>query len=179
MKRLFFLFLIVFAISCNNAGTSSTDTKKDSAASTSTAEATPNYPYSITHPDNWDIGSKANTLTALSALKAWELGKMDESVSYFADSVLAQFDALDKKMPKDSLKAMFSGLWNSYKTVHIEMQDWESVIAKDKSEEWVTLWYKQHTETKKGVKDSASIINDIQLKNGKIIQLVEYTRKLH
>lgn len=179
MKRMLFVVLIVIAFSCNNGGTSSTETKKDDAASTSTAESTPNYPYTIQHPDNWDIGSKANTMTALSALKAWEQGKMDESISYFADSVRAQFDALDKKMPNDSLKAMFSGLWNTYKTIHIEMNDWESVISKDKSEEWVTLWYKQHTEMKNGVKDSASIINDIQLKNGKIIQLVEYTRKLH
>jgi hypothetical protein len=179
MKRLIFFFLMVIAISCNNAGTSSTDTKKDSASSASTTETTPNYPYTIQHPDNWEIGSTANTMTALSALRAWESGKMDECLTYFADSVHTQFDGLDKKMAKDSLKAMFTNAWNMYKNVKVDMNDWESVIAKDKSEEWVTVWYKQLWDTKNGAKDSSSIINDIQLKNGKIIQLVEYTRKLH
>jgi len=82
-------------------------------------------------------------------------------------------------MPRDSVKAMLGGLWNIYKTARIDMRDWESVISKDKSEEWVTLWYTEHWETKAGVKDSAALINDINLKNGKIIGLNEYTRKFH
>jgi ketosteroid isomerase-like protein len=59
------------------------------------------------------------------------------------------------------------------------MTDWESVISTDKKEEWVTVWYTQHWETKKGEKDSSAIINDMRLKDGKIIRLNEYTRKLH
>jgi hypothetical protein len=59
------------------------------------------------------------------------------------------------------------------------MYDWESVISKDKSEEWVTLWYSQKWETPKGAKDSTDVIDDLQLKNGKIIRLSEYTRKTH
>jgi hypothetical protein len=86
---------------------------------------------------------------------------------------------LDKKMPNDSLKAMFTSLWNTYKTISIKMDDWESVISKDKKDEWVTLWYTQHWETKAGVKDSSAIINDLKIKDGKIIRLDEYTRKFH
>ncbi|MBI2731688.1 MAG: hypothetical protein HYX40_13235 [Sphingobacteriales bacterium] len=179
MKQLILLFVIVLAISCNNAGTDSKEPAKDTAASAGTTAAAPNYPYTIKHPDNWEIGSTANTMTALSALKAWEEGKMDASIGYFADSVQALFDGLDKKMSKDSLKAMFTNVWNSYKGVNIKMEDWESVISKDKSEEWVTLWYTQYVESKKGEKDSSAIINDIQLKDGKIIRLAEYTRKMH
>lgn len=179
MKGLILFFLIVMAWSCNNDSTASKDATKESTGATANTAATPNYPYTIDHPDNWEIGSTANTNTVLSSLKAWENGKMDEAAGYFADSVQAMFDGLDKKMSRDSLKAMFTAQYNMYKNVHVKMEDWESVISKDKSEEWVTIWYKQHWENKKGEKDSLSIIDDAQLKNGKIIRLVEYSRKLH
>lgn len=178
MKKLTLLFLAGMACSCNNVETVSKDAMKDST-STATKTTAINYPYTIDHPDNWEAGSTANLLTALTALKAWEQGKMDESLKYFGDSIRVQFDALDKTMSNDSLKAMFTQGWNRYKTVKVKMEDWESVISKDKSEEWVTVWYKEIWETKQGVKDSSSFINDLQLKGGKIIRLSEHSRKLH
>jgi hypothetical protein len=174
MKQLLFFFVVGIACSCNNAGMK--DAVKDTAASSTT---TTTYPYTIEHPDNWVEGSTANTMTALKALKAWEIGKVDESVKYFADSVHVQFDAFDKKLSNDSLKAMFTASRGEYKSMDIKMFDWESVVSKDKKEEWVTLWYTEHWETNKGVKDSAALINDLQLKDGKIVRLDEYTRKLH
>jgi hypothetical protein len=59
------------------------------------------------------------------------------------------------------------------------MDDWESVISKDKKDEWVTLWYRQKWEDNKGKSDSSDIVNDLKMKDGKIIRLDEYTRKLH
>lgn len=175
MKKLLWLFLTGMIFSCNNEGSAPKEAAKDST----TAASTPNYPYTIEHPDYWEIGSTANTMTVLSALKSWEEGKMDESVKNFSDSVHVQFDGLDKTVPADTLKAMFTSSWNNYKNLHIKMTDWESVISKDKKEEWVTLWYTQHWENQKGEKDSADIINDLELKNGKIMHLAEYTRKTH
>jgi len=174
MKKLIFFFTVGIAVACNTSQTEKLTETKEPAA-----EATPNYPYKIDKPDNWDIGSKANTLTALSALKAWETGKIDESLSYFGDSVVVQFDGLDKKVPKDTLKAMFSGLRSSFKTMEIKMRDWESVISKDKSQEWVTLWYTEHWETPDGKKDSIFHVNDLLIKDGKIIEMAEYSRKFH
>lgn len=177
MKKLTFIILSGILFSCNNAETSK-ETVKDTAK-VSIAETPLNYPYTIEHPDNWEMGSNENTLVALSGLKKWEEGKMDESLQYFGDSVRVQFDGLDKKMSNDSLKVMLTGAWNNYKSVKITMHDWESVISKDKSEEWVTMWYTQKWETQNGMKDSTTLVNDIQVKNGKIIRLSEYTRKLH
>jgi hypothetical protein len=177
MKKLTFFFLTAMACSCNNMQTPPKEPAKDSAATTT---ATPvNYPYTIEHPDNWEVGNTANTMTSLSALKAWEDGKLDESLTYFGDSVRVQFDGLDKKMSHDSLKVLLTGARNNYKSIKVKMYDWESVVSKDKTEEWVTLWYSQAWETAKGVKDSADVIDDLQLKNGKIVRLSEYTRKLH
>ncbi|MDH7461188.1 hypothetical protein QEG73_07850 [Chitinophagaceae bacterium 26-R-25] len=178
MKKLTFFFLTAMACSCNNMQTPPKEPAKDTAVTTTTT-TTVNYPYTIEHPDNWEVGNTANTMTALSALKAWEDGKVDESLKYFGDSIRVQFDGLDKKMSNDSLKALLIRSTNNYKTIKVKMYDWESVISKDKSEEWVTLWYSQAWETKKGVKDSADIIDDLQIKNGKIVRLSEYTRKIH
>ena len=58
------------------------------------------------------------------------------------------------------------------------MQDWESVISKDKNEEYVTLWYREYQEHKDGKKDSVDVINDIKMKDGKIIGLDQYSRKI-
>lgn len=177
MKQLFLFFMAGIALSCNNQDTSSKDTMPDADHKT-TASAT-NYPYTIEHPDNWEIGNSSNTMTALNSLKAWEEGNVDESLQYFADTIHVQFDGLDKHMSNDSLKAMFASGWNEFKNVDIKMTDWESVVSKDKQEEWVTLWYTQQWEMKKGAIDSVAVVNDFEFKDGKIIRIVEYRRQLH
>ena len=180
MKKLTLFFLAAIAFtSCNNAGTDTKEAVKDSTAPVPPAPVAMNYPYTIDHPDNWDMGSTANTMVALSALKGYETGNVPESMKYFGDSVHLQFDALDKAFPVDSLQAMFTKFRSAMKSMEVKMNDWESVISKDKKEEWVTLWYKQKWEDSKGKKDSADIIDDLKLKDGKIVRLDEYTRKLH
>lgn len=164
--------------SCNNQPTESKEAMKDSSTATASS-AIMNYPYTIEHPDNWDRGSTANTMIALSALKAFENGNVAESVKYFGDSVRLQFDGLDKTMSADSLREMFTKLRNNMKSMKVKMDDWESVISKDKKDEWVTLWYRQKWEDAKGNKDSADFVDDLKIKDGKIIRLDEYTRKLH
>ncbi len=61
-----------------------------------------NYPYTIDHPDYWNMGSSENTMVALSALKAYENGNIPEAMKYFGDSIHLQFDAWDKTLPADS-----------------------------------------------------------------------------
>lgn len=178
MKRLLLIFLPAIALSCNNGGSTSKEVTKDSTANRNLSTAM-DYPYKIDHPDNWDIGGSSNTMVSLKSLKAWEEGKMDESIKYFADSIRVFFDGPEKKMTNDSLKVMLKSGRDIYKTIKINMQDWESVISKDRSEEWVTLWYTENWETQKGEKDSLSVVNDLKLKDGKITRLYEYSRKLH
>jgi hypothetical protein len=173
MKRLILFFLTGIAFSCNNEGTATKDAKKDSAATTV------NYPYTIEHPDYWEMGGTANTMIALNALKSFENGNVGETMKNFGDSIHLQFDGLDKKMSSDSVKALFTKWRNDYKSMTVKMNDWESVVSKDKKEEWVTVWYRQKWEDMKGKKDSSDFIDDLQLKDGKIIRLDEYTRKLH
>ncbi len=179
MKKLFIIFLGTIAFTaCNTNSDSGSQTSSDSTATATTAEKV-NYPYTIDHPDYWNIGSSENTQTALTALKGYEDGDIDKSVAQFGDSVHLQFDAFDTTLSKDSLKTMFTRTRSNLKSMNVKMGDWESVVSKDGKEEWVTLWYKQKWEDNSGKQDSAAIIDDVQLKNGKIIRLDEYTRKLH
>ncbi len=172
MKKMIFLLAAFTLTSC---------TEKAETAKNETAESTAkmDYPYTIKNPDNWEVGSSENTMIALKALKAWENGNVDETVKYFGDSIHVKFDGLDKKMSNDSLKVFFAKSRNNYKTLKERVEDWESVVSKDKSEEWVTLWYTDISETKAGVKDSIDIVNDMKFKDGKIVRLDQYTRKLH
>lgn len=180
MKKIAMLFFIAAAASCSSNSSALKEINTDSTGGQAKSSTSmPAYPYTIKNPDNWETGSSANSMAVLTSLKKWEEGNMDESIKYFADSVRLQLDGLDKTLSRDSVKTMLAGLWNSYKTVNIKMGDWESVVSKDKKEEWVTLWYTEYMETKNGVKDSVAVINDMQLKDGKIIRLDEYNRKLH
>ena len=77
-----------------------------------------NYPYTIDHPDYWDMGSSENTMVALSALKAYENGNIPESMKYFGDSIHLQFDAWDKTLPADTVQAMFTNFRNGYKSLY-------------------------------------------------------------
>ncbi len=169
---------IVFT-SCNNQnGGKQTETPKDSS-NTVTVAAPMDYPYKIDKPDNWDMGSQQNTMNALKALKAWETGDYAASAKYFADSVRFRFDAFDKSIANDSINAFFTRGAANTKSVSIKMEDWESVISKDKKDEYVTIWYTQYNEAKDGKKDSSDVVNDIKMKDGKIIGVEEYRRKLH
>ena len=171
MRKMFTLCLITYlGISCTNPS-------EKAAEKPATADTTkPVYAYSIPKPDNWDIGSSANTAIALNALKAFENNKIDESISYFADSVEWKTDYMEGKFAKDSLKAMFTSARNDFAAIKIELHDFESVISKDKKDAYVTIWYVEKTTDKKGKVDSIETINDMKIVNGKIATLDETFR---
>ncbi len=179
MRKLFFISCIAAIAGCNNAAT--TDTGKDSTG-TSTTEAAakkaiPDMPYKLREPyKNWQPGDPQHALLVMNSLKAWENGDIPKSMEAFGDSVVINFDGWAGKFSRDSLASSFAAYRGSLASTTIQMDDWESVIAGDKSEEWVTLWYKQITTDKKGKTDSMNCINDARIKNGKVVVLNEAVR---
>ena len=135
------------------------------------------YPYTIKNPDQWETGSKTNTMNVLKSIKAYEMGNIEECVSYFADSVTLKFDEMDAKISNDSLKTFFKQGRAMNKSIKVDMHDWESVKSKVNSEEYVSLWYTQIWEDMKGKTDSRSVMNDLKIVNGKIVELDEKVRK--
>lgn len=163
-KMLTITLMLILALACKNA-----DDKKEVTSNVT-------YPYSLDKPDNWDIGSKENSLLVMNALKAFEDNKIEDCLSYFADTVRWRADYLDQIMPKDSLRTAMTYLRNSMQALQVKMGDFESVISKDKKDEWVTLWYTEIITDKTGKTDSLATVNDIKIANGKIVELNESIR---
>lgn len=179
MRKLLFISCVALLAACNDAGT--TETKTDSTG-TSTADATakkaiPEMPYKLAKPwSNWQPGDQQHVLTVMTSLKAWETGDIPKSMEAFGDSIQINFDNWVGKYSKDSLAKQFAAYRGTLASATIIMEDWESVIAEDKSREYVTLWYKQITTDKKGKTDSIACINDARIVNGKVVELSEAVR---
>ena len=168
MKKLLFIGgLATLVISCNNQ----TESKKEMASSSEKID----YAYTPRdhQPDNWDRGDQKNVALVLNSLKAWADGKIDECLNSFADTVHIQWDGFDNKVSKDTLRQWFKHDYG----VEIRMDDYETVISKDKKDNWVSLWYTQVETDKTGKVDSVFIMDDLKIDNGKIILLDQKTRK--
>jgi len=153
------------------------------AASTETTDAAEvekiDYAYIPANhgPDNWDRGDQKNVALVLKSLKAFEMGNLDASMEVFADSVEFAADGIDGKFSKAELKAQFSDAWANISGMKIQMEDYETVVSKDRKNNWVSLWYKQIVTDKAGKVDSIYCMDDIKVENGKITILDEKTRK--
>jgi hypothetical protein len=131
-------------------------------------------PYTLSRPyQNWQTGDPQHAATVMKGLKAFETGDMDACAATFGDSVELYFDNFRAKLSNDSLKKLFGGQRAELSKVTIQINDWESVISRDKKEQWVTLWYKQIMTDKKGKMDSVNCVDDAKIENGKIVLLDE------
>lgn len=176
MKQIFFVAFAAFLLhGCKPATTETTIS--DTAMKAAPPEENVEYAYKIDHPDNWETGSKQNTATVLKALKAFENGDIDACMQGFADTVRVEMNSFEGTMSNDSLKAMFKRERGGLKTLKIDMEDWESVISKDKSLEYVSLWYKQYWTDNTGKSDSLEVMDDLRMKGGKIVMLNEKIRQ--
>ena len=180
MKRSFpvFAFATICLISCN-VKTSSTDTMPADSAAKATASPAPteeqlHFPYQLDHPyAEWQPGDPKHALTVMNSLKAYENGDIDACVEAFGDTVDLKFDRYYAKVSHDSLKKIFTQARSAISAKQIKMSDWESVISKDRKLEYVTLWYKEIDTDKKGKIDSVSVVDDLKIVNGKIVEIDE------
>lgn len=176
MKRLFlFACTALLAAGCNNSSDSKDTKTTDSSGKATASAAKIEYAYTLDKPyQNWQPGNPENVATLLKSLKAFENGDIAACMTGFGDSAEVFFDGYHAKLSHDSLQKTFTAQRANYKTIVVKMLDWEPVISEDKKEEWVTLWYKQIQTDQKGMVDSANVINDAKIKDGKIVVLNEY-----
>lgn len=166
MKKLSILFFSVLLFAaCKNKETASTDEKADSTV----------FPYTIKDAEDWEMNTDSkNMLVAMSAVKAFENRDTAALKAFIGDSINLKVDGYEfKGLKADFLKSVQEEM-NRYKSITISMEDAESVTNKDKSKQWVSLWYKQNWEDKDGKKDSISFFNDLQIKDGKVVVWSEY-----
>ena len=163
---------------CNDSKKEETTASEPVAATTATTETKAPLAYTLEKPyRNWEIGSHQNVVTAMAALKAFADKDFAALEATIGDSMEVSFDYMNEKMAKDSAVRMFTKLRGTYGDIKVIMYDYVPVIAGDKSEEWVTLWYKQVWQDSKGKWDSAAVIDDCKMKNGKMILLDEKMQK--
>lgn len=167
--------IAIFAMSCNNASTKENAT---TAADSSSEKIDYAYLPANHPPDYWDRGDQKNIALVLKSLKGFETKNIQQALEPFADSILWQVGGFDAKISKDSLRSIFTNDLKNIASVKIIMNDYESVISKDKKSEYVSLWYKQINTDTKGKVDSAICMDDAKIVNGKIVELEEKVRPL-
>ena len=182
MKQILMAACVAFTFAgCNN------DSKKEETSTAETSAATTNsametkapLPYPLTKPyKEWEIGSHQNVVNAMSALKAFADKDFAALEATIGDSMEVTFDNVNEKMTKDSAMKMFTKMRRDYGDIKVIMYDYVPVISADKNDEWVTMWYKQVWQDNKGKWDSANVVDDIKMKNGKMIQLDEKMQRI-
>lgn len=168
MKQIFMTACVAFIlVSCD-------DSKKEETSATVSTETKAPLAYELAKPyKNWEIGSHQNAVAAMSGLKAFVDKDFTKLESVIGDSLEVTFDNMNENMSKDSAMKFFTKMRGQYGDIKITMYDYVPVISADKNDEWVTMWYKQVWQDSKGNWDSASVIDDCKMKNGKMIQLDE------
>lgn len=171
MKQLIVIGCLAIAFaSCNNADKTKTGT--DAAEVKSSADV--KLPFQLARPyRNWQTGSNENVVAAMGALKAFVDKDYTALGALTGDSVQISLDYYAGKLSRDSAVNLFTGARGMYNDLVVTMYDYESVISADKTDEYVTIWYKQSWKNDKGVGDSINVVNDFKMKGGKMIELDE------
>lgn len=177
-KIVFLLFPVVLLAACSNDAT--VKGTADSSAATNTGAETENValPYTVAKTPDWERGDLANVAVAMNTLKAFVDNDMTGIQQYLADSVEFYTDNIAFKGTRDSLVKFFTMYRNKLDTIDIRMHDYESVKSKSRGEEWVGLWYTETDQQKGGAKDSAMVMDDIKIVNGKVATIDSKARRL-
>lgn len=182
MKKILVLGLSAFFIlSCaNNADKSAsttTDTTKVAASSTTVAPI--EYPYTATYSSQMEMGDPNNAKKVLDIYKDYDNGNLLAHKDYFADSVAFDLASGNSVMgTRDSILGIAQKERSNMKGVEDKIITFVSSHAKDKGEDWVSVWTKEIDTHKDGKVDSI-ILNENWMfnKNGKIAYMAQLSAK--
>jgi len=167
-----FLFL---AILCTVLYSCKSKTSGEQAKSDTTAKL--DYPFTPRYSINWQHGDDKNAVIVLNCLKKYVAGDVKGAFENFADKVTFWGDQFYFKGKKDSLIKIFIPIRDGFATLSKDFDTWATLYYPDKKETWVTLWYTERWTDKKGKKDSLVYVDDVLLRNGKILEYDEKTRR--
>ncbi len=172
MKQFLFLILSCLLIfSCNNQPKTE-DVKTDSAAKKEPLI----YPYTAKYSLNWQPGDEKYAVLVLNAFKKYTDGDVKGCFDYFADSVEFIADKYHFNGKKDSLQAIMTPLRSELTSMTIIPDTWITTYYPDKNDTWVTVWSTEKWTDKKGKTDSLYVVEDLLIKNDKIVLYDEKQR---
>jgi len=136
-----------------------------------------NYPFTPKYSINWQPGDEKNALIVLNCLKKYVAGDLKGTFENFADTVTFLGDQFYFHGKKDSLTKIFTGIRGDFATISKDFDSWMTTYYPDKKDTWVTLWYTERWTDKKGKKDSLYYVDDVLMRNGKILEYDEKMRR--
>ncbi len=165
--------MAVLAAGCNQA--SSPDTKTDAAAAKTD---TLMYPFKAGYSSSFTMGDAANAKTVLDIWKAYDDDKLADTKSSWGDTVTMQFaEGFTFHGSRDSLLAGGKADRAQYSSVVDSVDAWMPLHSTDRNEDWVGIWAREYTTTIKGKKDTTDVHEIWQLKNGKVVWVLQYKGK--
>ncbi|HZX58668.1 MAG TPA: hypothetical protein VFE54_08080 [Mucilaginibacter sp.] len=166
---------LILAILCIALFSCKSKTSNEQAKSDTTAKLS--YPFTPKYSINWQPGDEKNALIVLNCLKKYVAGDLKGTFENFADTVTFIGDQFYFKGKKDSLIKILSPTRDSFASLSKDFDSWMTIYYPDKKATWVTLWYTEKWTDKKGRKDSLYYVDDVMLKNGKILEYDEKMRR--
>jgi hypothetical protein len=170
MKQSLILVILCIALFSCKSKTADEQAKTDSPTKI-------DYPFTPRYSINWQPGDPKNALIVLNCLKKYVAGDLKGAFENFADTVTFWGDQFYFKGKKDSLMKIFTPTRESFATLSKDFDTWATIYYSDKKETWVTLWYTERWTDKKGKKDSLVYVDDVLLRNGKILEYDEKMRR--
>lgn len=125
-------------------------------------------PYKLARIPDWEKGDDNNVPIAMNFLKCYEDKDFVKMRGYLADSVQFIYDNGNFSGTADQMVKFLKNFRDNRSTVKIEMNDYESVRSKNRNQEYVSLWYNEHIVDNNGKADSAFVMDDYRIKDGKI-----------
>ncbi|MEO6499205.1 MAG: hypothetical protein ABIN95_09340 [Mucilaginibacter sp.] len=166
------LLLITLFIMLAGCGGKTTTGQSDTTAVADTL----NYPFKPKYGINWVRGDEKNALIVLNSLKKYVDGDVKGALENFADTVVFTTDNFYYKGTRDSLAPILIKGRAEFATVTKEFETWLTIYYPEKKDTWVTLLYTEKWTDKAGKSDSLNYIDDVLLKDGKIVKYQENVR---
>lgn len=174
MKKIFFSFMLLVCISCNNE---QAKTETPAAVNPDTPDG---LPYTANYSSNWvhDV-SDADLKMVLQSYKDWSDGNMDGLGNAMADTVDVDMNSgKSLHVTRDSLMKIWGHSRDSLSSVTISMDTWHKMSTADKKDMFVVTWYKEVDRYKDGRADSAYYHDINMIKGGKIVWYSQYKRPI-
>ncbi|MGZ3767785.1 MAG: hypothetical protein ACXVA2_24190 [Mucilaginibacter sp.] len=169
MKQfLLMLGLCIALFSCKNKST----TEQGNADT-----AILNYPFKPKYSIKWERGDEKNALIVLNCLKKYVAGDVKGALENFSDTTEFIGDQFHFKGKKDSLAVILGQTRGDMASITKEFDTWITTYYPENKDTWVTLWYTEKWTDKNGKKDSLFYVDDVLLKNGKILVYDEKIRR--
>ncbi|WP_212004712.1 hypothetical protein [Chitinophaga sp. HK235] len=175
MRTICLFAAIAFLAACNSNIKSKMEATKTSDAESAKQESL-TYPYTATYSSDFEIGDAKKAQILLELFKNWDNNTLDNSKSSFAEMDTIFFsDGAVFSGSRDSLFALGKKMRAQKGDLVDSIHAWVPLRSKDKKEDWVLIWTREHSTDSKGKKITRELQETWRFdKDGKINLMYQY-----